>query len=135
MTESLKPVGNNGHQNPGVNKMTNTLFTARIKRAPKGDSFKIAVSVNGMNADFRSVDGYTMEDAPRAIAEMASRLGLTGELHCAGNGAETIGIMVPAADTVAESEEFNIAIEPTPFDETSTKAPAKRSKPEAIAAE
>jgi hypothetical protein len=115
--------------------MNNTLFTARIKRAPKGDSFKIAVSVNGMNADFRSVDGYTMEDAPRAIADMASRLNMTGDLHCASNGAETVGIMVPVADTVTESEEFNIAIEPTPFDGAATKAPAKRTKPEAIAAE
>jgi hypothetical protein len=103
-----------------LTKMTNTLFTARIKRAPKGDSFKIAVSVNGMTADFRSVDGYTMEDAPRAIADMASRLNLTGDLHCAGNGAETVGIMVPVADVVTESAD---------------KVPAKRSKPEAIAAE
>jgi hypothetical protein len=100
--------------------MTNTLFTARIKRAPKGDSFKIVVSVNGMNADFRSVDGYTMDDAPRAISEMASRLNLTGNLHCASHGVETVGIMVPVADTVTESAD---------------KAPAKRSKPEAIAAE
>jgi hypothetical protein len=100
--------------------MTNTLFTARIKRAPKGDSFKVTVSVNGMTADFRSVDGFTMGDMPRAISEMASRLNLTGDLHCASNGVETVGIMVPVADTATESAD---------------KAPAKRARPEAIAAE
>jgi hypothetical protein len=124
--------------------MTNTLFTARIKRAPKGDSFKIAVSVNGMNADFRSVDGYTLGDMPRAIAEMASRLNINGSHYIVTHGDSATAIVAtPYVVNLAKAGDRQtlptppetIAINVPPVTESADKVPAKRSKPEAIAAE